>query len=151
MLSDLTELGVQILERDLLLFGNRKEVLQRLFCDTELFGNGAMFLGVNTLNIVEGDGAFVGLDDGGTSGRPNGIDVASSPLNTLGVGSRHGDETHCQYEAHDAYHVSPSVRLHGLRSPWLISIVPLPVWMTAGPLELSIRLTSRPAVGSGFC
>jgi hypothetical protein len=99
MLSNLTELGVQILERDILLFNNRKEVLQRLFCNAQLFGNGAIFLGVNTLNIVDDDGALVGLDDGRPRGRLNDIDVASSPLHTLGVGGRHGSDTHCQDEA----------------------------------------------------
>src|SRR5262245_28491654 len=101
--------------------------------------------------IVDDDGAFVGLDDGRTSGRLNDIDVTSGSLNTLGVCSRRGGDTHCQYEAHEARHVAPSVQLHGFFSPWLISILPLPVWMTAGPPALSIRLTSRPAVGTGFC
>src|SRR5215467_70738 len=110
-----------------------------------------MFLGVNTLNIVDDDRAFVGLDDGRTSGRFNDIDVTPSPFNPLRVGSRHGGDTHYQHKAHDACHVSPSVRLHGFFSPWSISILPLPVWMTAGPHELSIRLTSRSAVGTGFC
>ena len=102
MLSDLTELGIQFLKRDLLLVDDRKEILQRLFCDTQLFGNGAMFLEVNILNIVDDDGAFVGLGDGGTRGEDS-IVLMSRPAHSTRWGSAADTgSTHCQDEAHEA-------------------------------------------------